>query len=96
MSGHEYIVEMAIFDIYYVQRAETPNAYYSDLRFSCSTRCLMMLYICEKFHYNISNGFQLIERTRVHGRNCHVQCSKGNNSNRQTRVTVHVFLQIVS
>ena len=24
------------------------------------------------------NGFQLTEQTRVHGRNCYVQCSKGN------------------
>ena len=31
-------------------------------------------------------------RTRVHGRNGYVQCSKGNNSqNRQTRVMFHVF-----
>ena len=55
-------------------------------------RCLMMLYICEKFHNHIPNGFQLAERTRVHGRNGYVQCSKGNNSKSgQTRVMVHVF-----
>ena len=58
----------------------------------CSAYCLMVLYICEKFHNNISNGFQLTESTRVHGRNGNVQCSKDNNSkSRQTRVTVHVF-----
>ena len=36
--------------------------------------------------------FQLTGRTQVHGRNCYVQCSKGNNSkSRQTRVTDYVF-----
>ena len=34
----------------------------------------MVLYICEKYH-NIWNGFQLIEQTRVNGRNGYVQCS---------------------
>ena len=38
------------------------------------------MYICVKFHENISNGFQLTERTRAHGRNGYFQCSKGNNS----------------
>ena len=40
-----------------------------------------MLYICERFLENILNGFQLIERTGVHGGNDYVQCSEGNNSN---------------
>ena len=40
----------------------------------------MILYMCERFHENISNRFQLTERTRVHGGNDYVQCSKGNNS----------------
>ena len=36
--------------------------------------------------------FNLLEWTRVHGRNGYVQCSKDNNSkSMQTRVTVHVF-----
>ena len=53
----------------------------------------MVLYICEKFHINIQNGFQLTEGTQVHGRNGYVQCSKGGNSKcRQTRVTVYVFM----
>ena len=58
----------------------------------CSARCLMVFYTCEKFHNNISNGFQLTERTREHNRNGYAQCSKDNNSkSRQTRVTVYVF-----
>ena len=58
----------------------------------CSVHCLMMFYICEKFHENISLGFQLTERTLVHGRNDYVQCLKGNNSkSKQTRVTGHMF-----
>ena len=49
----------------------------------------MVLYICEKFHENTSNGFQLTEWTQVHARNVYVQCSKVNNSkSRQTRVKV--------
>ena len=52
----------------------------------------MVLYICEKLHNNILNGFQLTERTLVYGRNGYAQCSKGNNSkSRQTRITIHVF-----
>ena len=33
----------------------------------------MVLYVSEKFHNNISNDFQLTERTQVHGRNGYVQ-----------------------
>ena len=80
------------FNIYNIQRAATTKVGYSELRFSCSARCLMVLYICETFHNNISTGFQITERTRVHGRNGYVQCSEGNYSkSRQTRVNVHVF-----
>ena len=47
---------------------------------------------CVRFHENISNGVQLIERTQVHGGNDNVQCSKDNNSkSRLARVTVDVF-----
>ena len=56
-----------------------------------SARCVMVLYICEKFHQNIRNGFQLTKRTRVHCRNDYVQCSESNNSKSwQTKVTVYV------
>ena len=40
----------------------------------------MVLYIWEKFHENISDGFQLTELIQVHGRNGYVQCSKDNDS----------------
>ena len=39
----------------------------------------MVLFICERFHENILNTFQLVERTGVDGGNDYVQCSKGNN-----------------
>ena len=56
--------------------------------FLCSARRLMMLYISIKFHENILNDFQVIERTR----NYHCRISKGNNSKTvQTRVTVLVL-----
>ena len=57
-----------------------------------STCCLMALYICERAHENISNGFQLTEQTWVPGGNGYVQCSKDNDSKSiQIRVTVYVF-----
>ena len=40
----------------------------------------MVLYICVKVRENITNGIRVMERTQVHGRIGHVQCSKGNNS----------------
>ena len=46
---------------------------YIRLWFLCSARHLMMLYISMKFHENILNGFQVIERTR----NDHCQISNG-------------------
>ena len=65
-SGHEYMVEMAMFN---VQRAIIPKVGKPELGFMCSARRLILFYICVLFHENISNGFQLTERTRVHGRN---------------------------
>ena len=86
-NGHEYMVEMAMFN---VQRTITPKVGKPELQFVCSACCLMVLYICVKFHENITNGFSVMEWT--HGRNDYAQCSKGNNSkSRQTRVTIHVF-----
>ena len=76
-SGHEYMVEMAMLN---ALRGTTPKVGKPELRFMCSARRLIVLYICMKFRENISNGFKLTERTRVHGRNGYVQCSKGNNS----------------
>ena len=51
--------------IYYFQfqRAITPNIHNPVLRFLRSARHLMLLYICIKFHENISNGFWVTERT---------------------------------
>ena len=44
--------------------------------FLCSARRLMMFYISMKFHENILNGFQIIEKTQ----NYHCRISKGNKS----------------
>ena len=55
----------------------------------------MVLYICEKFHNSISEGFQFTELTQEHGRNGYVKCSNGNNSrSRHIRVTIHVFCML--
>ena len=67
-SGHKYVVEMAIFN---GQRAITPKVCNPELRFLRSARRLMVLNICVKFHENILNGFEVTERTRVCGKNCH-------------------------
>ena len=71
-NGHEYVVEMAIFNICYSQRTATPKVCQQEIRFLCSARCLIVFYIYKKIHNNISNGFQLTERTRVHGKNGYV------------------------
>ena len=68
---------MAMFN---VQRAITPKVGNPELEFVYSARRLIDLDIYVKFRENISNGFQLTERTRIHGRNGYVQCSNGNNS----------------
>ena len=65
-SGHEYIVEMAMFN---VQRAITPKIGKPELRFMWSAYCLIMLYICVTFHEIITNDIRVTEWTQVHGRN---------------------------
>ena len=46
-----------------VQRAITPKVGNSELQFMSSARCLIMLYICVKFHKNITNGIRVMEQT---------------------------------
>ena len=46
-SGHEYMVEMAMFN---VQRAISPTVGKPELQFMYSECCLKVLYICVKFH----------------------------------------------
>ena len=74
-SGHEYVVEIAIFN---VQRAITPKVCNPELRFLCSARRVMMLIICVKVHLKkFLNGFEVTERTRVCGKNCYFSMFKG-------------------
>ena len=49
----------------------------------CSAPCLMRLYISIKFHENIFNGFQVMERTQIY------LCRISNTV--RTRVMVLVF-----
>ena len=46
------------------QREITPKLYKAELWFLCMTHCLIVLYNCMKFHFNIFNGCQVTERTR--------------------------------
>ena len=83
------MVEMAIFNI---QRAIINKICKPELWFLCSAHPIIVLYISMKFHENISNDIEDIERTHVYGGNGHFQYSKGNNSkSRKTRVTAHVI-----
>ena len=75
-----------------VQRAITPKAGNSELLFLCFAKCIIVIYICIKFHENISNSFQATEWTQIYYRYHYFQSSKGINSkSRLTRVTFFVF-----
>ena len=85
-SGHEYVVETAIFN---VQRAITPKVCNPELRFLSSARRLVVLNICVKFHENIFNGLKLPSGHEYVVKFVIFQCSKDNKSKRmQSRVTV--------
>ena len=56
---HVHVLILAMFN---VQRAITPKVGKPELCFMCSASCLIVLYICVKFHENI-------EQTLVHSRN---------------------------
>ena len=70
--------------IYNGQSVETPKAGKSQLWFLCSAHHIMVKHICINFQENISNSFQVTERTHI------FQCSKDSKS-RSSRVTVLVF-----
>ena len=75
-----------------VQCSKGNNSKRIQSRVVVTALCLMVLNICVKFQENISNGFDVTERTRVCGRNGNIKCSKGNNSkSMQSRVTVPVL-----
>ena len=61
--------------IYYFQfqRSITPKICNPELRFLRYARRLMLLYICVKFHENISNSFLVTEWTRFCDRQMHGQ-----------------------
>ena len=54
-SGHEYIVEMAMFN---VQRAINPKVSKLELWFMCSAHRLMVLYIAVKFREKFLKRYQ--------------------------------------
>ena len=56
------MVEMAMFN---VKRAITPKAGISELQFMCSAHCFIVLYLCMKFHENISDVIRVMEQTRM-------------------------------
>ena len=53
------------FIIYYVQSSIINKVCKQELWFLCSAHPIFVLYTCMKFHENISNDFEDIERTRV-------------------------------
>ena len=56
------MVEMALFK---VQGAITPEVGKQELRFVCSARHLIELYICVRFGENISDCIRVMELTRM-------------------------------
>ena len=70
------VIERTRNDHCQILKGNNYKMYRQKLQFLCSAICLMMLYISMKFHDNILNGFQIIERTR----NYHSIISKGNSS----------------
>ena len=46
------------------QRAITPKVGKPELRFLCSSPCLMVFKVCVKFHEHVSSSFKVMERTR--------------------------------
>ena len=63
-SGHDFVTETAT---YKVQRGITLTLYIRELWFLRSASRQMLVNISMKFHKDILNGFQVIERTRF----CH-------------------------
>ena len=59
-SGHEYMVEMAMFNVQTIIALEAGQP---ELRFMYSAHCLMVLYIGVKFSENISNNIRVMEQT---------------------------------
>ena len=48
----------------YVPKGIIQKLFKQGLWFLCMTRRIIVLYECMKFHRNILNGYQVIERTR--------------------------------
>ena len=67
-SRHEYMVEMAMFNVQRVIKLKKKKKKEGkpELRFMCSAHLLMVLYICMKFRENISNGIRVMEQTQDH------------------------------
>ena len=51
--------------IYNVHRTVNPKAGNSEVWFLCSAHHIMVTYICIKVQENISNSFQVTERTHI-------------------------------
>ena len=58
------MVEMAMFNVQRVIQV-SPKVGKPELRFMCPACCLKVLYICVKFHENISDSTRVMERTQM-------------------------------
>ena len=76
-SKHDFVLETAT---YKVQRGITKKIHKQELWFLHSACRHMVLNICMKFHEDILEGFNIIQRTQFCHRNCYLQSSKGQNS----------------
>ena len=59
-----------------VKKAITLKECNPEIRFLPSAGCCMVLNIYVKFHGNILNDFEVTDRTRVCGKNCHFSMFK--------------------
>ena len=67
---------MTEINLYNFQRTVTPKVVKQGLWFLYSGSCLIVLYICVKFHENISYGFQVTEWTQIYDGNHYLPSMK--------------------
>ena len=84
------MVEMAIFNIYYVQKVATPKVGSPELQFLCSAHPLMVFNICKKYHEISQMHFYLQSRHKYMVEMAMFNVQRAIKS-RQTRVTVNML-----
>ena len=87
-SGHDHIAKSIIFNF----KGPYFQKYAIQSYGSCALYVVSLLYICVKFHENISNGFRLTERTRFCDRQTDRQTNPGKTICLQTLNGVDIII----